>query len=45
MKIEIKTLYNSILNDPKLLPISSFKSNKSCKYNIFPDSLKLPKFF
>jgi hypothetical protein len=45
MNSQIKIVYNSILNDNKLLPLASFKSNKISKYNLFPDSLQLPIFF
>lgn len=40
-----EAVYNSLLNDNKLLPLSSFKSQKFSKYNIFPHAQSLPSFF
>lgn len=45
MNSEARVVYNSILNDSKLLPLSSFKSTKFSKYNLFPHAQTLPTFF
>jgi hypothetical protein len=45
MNEEATAYFTSIINDPKLLPLSSFKSNKFSKYNIFPHARTLPVFF
>jgi hypothetical protein len=45
MNPEAQAVYNSILTDNKLLPLSSFKSNKFSKYNLFPHAQTLPAFF
>lgn len=45
MNEQARTVYNSLINDPKLLPLSSFKSNKFSKYNLFPQAHSLPPFF
>ncbi len=42
MKNEAKAVYDTIMNDQKLLPLSSFKSNKFSKYNLFPHAQSLP---
>lgn len=33
------------MNDPKLMPLSAFKSNRFSKYNLFPHAHSLPPFF
>lgn len=45
MNPEAASVYNSILEDSKLMPLSLFKSNKFSKYNLFPHAHTLPVFF
>ena len=45
MNENFQFIYNQLLLDHRLLPISSFKSKKINKFDIFPDAKDLPPFF
>ena len=45
MNENILNTYYQLIGDNKMLPLSSFKSRKISKSDIFPDAKELPSFF